>query len=139
MADKRIHPDDLNAEKPIGLRLPFARDSINIFSLNYTTLEQSKTNIRNLLLTSKGERVYLPDYGCDIRKMLFENNSGDLQSKAEEIIRSAFAKWLPYIEIKTLDLEVDQDNEHLFWIRLVFNLNYDPETFEEITIPIMVT
>ena len=43
------------------------------FALSYTTLQQTKSNMRNLVLTNKGERVMHPEFGCDIYKLLFNN------------------------------------------------------------------
>ena len=47
----------------IGMKFP-----IKPFSpkLNYTTAEQIDTNLRNLVLTIKGERPMQPEFGSDV-------------------------------------------------------------------------
>ncbi|MBL7086394.1 MAG: GPW/gp25 family protein [Candidatus Cloacimonetes bacterium] len=42
------------------------------FNPSTITFDQIKTNIRNLVLTNKGERYMHPDFGCDIYRILFE-------------------------------------------------------------------
>ena len=63
--------NDLNPDIRIGLKLPFNRGSSGLFAQSQTTLEQTGSNIKNLLLTSKGERVMQPEFGSRLRDLLF--------------------------------------------------------------------
>ena len=47
--------NDLNPDVRIGLKLPFNRGKSGLFPQTETTLEQAGSNIKNLLLTAKGE------------------------------------------------------------------------------------
>ena len=49
----KIHPLDLELNKPIGLKLPYSQDNKYFFGVNYLTIDQIKSNILNLLLTDK--------------------------------------------------------------------------------------
>ena len=42
---------DMNPNTYIGLSFPLRRDTLNNFAMTKTSLEQSKHNLRNLLLT----------------------------------------------------------------------------------------
>ena len=59
-----------NVTEGIGLTLPFTLDGDN---LSRSTLLSVKTNLNNLLLTEKGERVFQPDLGVELKKHLFNN------------------------------------------------------------------
>ena len=61
----------------IGIQIPFGPGRSN-FKLNYTTLDQARTNIINLLLTHKGERFMQPKFGTDLRRFLFRQNTQNL-------------------------------------------------------------
>ena len=50
---------DKNPDLAVGLKLPFGPGQSN-FALNFTTVDQTKTNLMNLLLTQKGERFMQP-------------------------------------------------------------------------------
>jgi uncharacterized protein len=50
--------------------------------------------IRQILLTTPGERADLPEFGCGIRQLLFAPNSTALQSTTQLLIRQSLAKWL---------------------------------------------
>ena len=64
------YPIDLNARKAIGVSLPF--NGPGVFNSTYTTKDQTKSNLVNLLLTDIGERVMNPGFGTVLRKFLFE-------------------------------------------------------------------
>ena len=69
----KINTLDLNPNQGIGVALPFNPDSI--FTINYTTKDQIKSNLLNFMLTNKGERFFNPNYGANIRALLFEQNT----------------------------------------------------------------
>jgi len=69
----RIDPLDLNTRKAIGIRIPFTKKGV--FQFNYTTKDQIKSNLINLLLTSPGERYHEPSYGVGVREILFDQNT----------------------------------------------------------------
>ena len=70
----KVKVDDLveNDYKVLGIGINQRSQNNGIFAVNYTTLTQAKNNLKNLILTRKGERMMQPDFGCDIWKVLFE-------------------------------------------------------------------
>ena len=64
----RVNPLDLQKNIAIGVSLPFNRP----FNSTYTTKDQIKSNLVNLLLTTRGERIMNPLFGTDLRNFLFE-------------------------------------------------------------------
>ena len=50
--------------------------------------------IRQILLTSPGERVNLPEFGCGLRQLLFAPNSDGLQATTQLLVRRALDRWL---------------------------------------------
>ena len=70
---------DLNPDIKIGISLPMDHtDGSGFFPGTSTTLSQTGSNIRNLLLTNKGERVGQPEFGCGLLQILFEPLSDTL-------------------------------------------------------------
>ena len=126
--------NDLNPDVSIGLTLPFNRGSSGLFPQSETTLEQAGSNIKNLLLTAKGERVMQPDFGSRLRDLLFEQYTEDLEERVREEIQQAMATWLPYIVISQVDVIQDETNPNQTKVDLDFSLNYEPNRFDSITL-----
>lgn len=57
--------------------------------------EAIKNSIRNILMTSRGERLFNPLYGSDIRSILFENFSPQTESSLNSFIRTAITNFEP--------------------------------------------
>ena len=57
----------------IGPALPLQRDNkFGTYSLIDDYAKEIKQNFKNLLLTSPGERMMIPDFGVGLRSYLFE-------------------------------------------------------------------
>lgn len=88
-----------NPLEGIGLTLPFTIDGDN---LSRNTLTSVKTNLTNLLLTEKGERVFQPNLGVALRRHLFNNITSEGIVSLEEDILEQVAIWLPFLQIENI-------------------------------------
>ena len=69
---RKINPIDLLPDVAVGIMLPMTGDDGSLFKLSYTTQDQAISNLKNLLLTIRGERPMQPLFGTNIQKSLFE-------------------------------------------------------------------
>ena len=123
MAQRReyfYNPLDLNKDVAVGITLPFGKSS-GLFNLSYTTEEQSISNLKNLLLTRKGERVFQPNFGSNIPSLLFEQMNSSLEADLEQSLRDDIGFWLPYIVIDDILIQPDFDR-NLVRIELSFRV-----------------
>ena len=122
----------------IGVNLPFTRDNkTGWFDQSFTTLDAAKSNLRNLLLTMKGERLMQPNFGTDLMKLVFEQDDGTLVDRIRETILDAVEFWLPYLNLNTVEvndsIETDDMNFNRYNVKLVFSLKNVPDVYESIT------
>ena len=68
----KINPIDLPQNDKVAVGVTFPFDGPAVFNSSYTTKDQVKSNLINLLLTSPGERLMNPEFGIGIRQYLFE-------------------------------------------------------------------
>lgn len=71
-----------------------------------TDVESIKQSVLNILLTNPGERPFDPNFGCDIKSLLFENFDSLVASVLEDKILLALSNYEP--RVKVLDLVVDE-------------------------------
>lgn len=106
------NPLDLQKDVAIGVTLPFGKNK-GLFSLSYTTEEQSISNLKNLLLTRKGERVFQPEFGSDVYSLMFEQIGPNLAPALDESLRADIEFWLPYIIIDDIIIDVIEDRNYV--------------------------
>jgi hypothetical protein len=80
-----------------------------------------KESVRNLILTNRGERLFQPEIGCDIRQLLFENISPDTIIVAKEIIRTTIENYEPRCNIIGIDILGSIDSNNI-GIIITFNI-----------------
>ena len=118
----RINPLDLNKNVAIGVAFPFNVDGV--FSQTFTQKEQVKSNLINVLLTERGERVNLPDFGVGLKNLLFETqiDTNVLESRIDAQVQ----KYIP--EITLISAEVDfSPDEHILYIKITYEYNPSSE------------
>ena len=87
----------------IGLSLPLQMTA-NTFNQTYDNLVQLKSNVRNLLLTRKGERLGQPTFGTNLHTLLFEPNDEELEQKIYDTIDNSIRNWLPQLSIREINI-----------------------------------
>tara|TARA_R110000765_G_scaffold122122_2_gene218527 strand:+ start:1484 stop:1894 length:411 start_codon:yes stop_codon:yes gene_type:complete len=110
-----INPLDLNQNVAVGVVFPF--DGNAVFNSSYTTSDQVKSNLINVLLTEPGERIYEPNFGVGLKKLLFEN-----QIKEDELegrIKDQSALYVPEIDITNLIIQLIPDS-HTLYVRITY-------------------
>jgi hypothetical protein len=92
-----------------GITLPVQRGETGMFRQAFSSFEQAKANLKNLLLTSKGERILQPNFGTGLKSLLFEQNTDLLAENIENVITSSVKFWLPYINIDEIDVKMTDE------------------------------
>jgi phage baseplate assembly protein W len=106
----RVNPLDLQKNIAIGISLPFGRSGTNqLFNKTYSTKEQIKSNLINLLLTSKGERILNPEFGSELRQLLFENITSTTEENIKNAIITSVNIYIPEIQIIDININNEYD------------------------------
>lgn len=109
-------------DKSIGVSDCMTRGNNGYFAVNYSTKEQIKSDLRNLILTNRGERLGVPDFGCDLRRVIFEQDGPDAYAYIQNEIQNSISTWLPFITVNSID--IISDNESRDNNRIDVQLNY---------------
>ena len=126
-----------NDYKVLGIGINKSSNSNGVFSTNYTTLTQAKDNLKNLILTKKGERLMNPDFGCDVWLVLFEQMDGaTIETRIETAIVDAVDTWLPYLSLTSIVFDYDDNDIDMNRISLdiKFSLASNPSLTESVQI-----
>ena len=125
---------DLNPDTFIGLKLPMGYSDTGYFKQTKTTLQQAKYNIINLLQTIPGERLGQPGFGSELHTIIFEPLNEDFNEIIETAIRESLNKWLPYINIKNIEITMPDYNINQVNIAIDFGLSFEPDRFGSVSV-----
>jgi len=97
------YPIDSNARKAVGFGFPLNGDAV--FVPTYQTRDQIRANLINYLLTNKGERVFNPNFGADLRALLFENIVDDTLDDLTTRIQDNISIYFPEVNVKSIQFD----------------------------------
>jgi len=127
---------DKDPDSKIGVVLPIRLSNNGFFRQSSTLLEQTKSNLKNLLLTVKGERVGQPTFGSNIFAVLFENFDGDFDNKLIDSIKEAVATWLPHVILNNVIVDSSEATNEVF-ISIHFSIKTDTSSMESLTLNLL--
>ena len=127
--------EDQDTRVSVGIDFPFARvpNQDGYFKTTKTTIESIKNNIRLLLQTEQGERVFQPTLGMNLKRLLFEQITEDTTIEIENNILDTFQKWLPFVELK--DIQISTDNNQVN-VNIIFSIKRASDSLESVNVMI---
>jgi phage baseplate assembly protein W len=95
-----------------GINFPFndSREG-KYLSLSSTATQEIRTDLIHLLLTRKGTRYYIPNFGTRLYEFIFEPMDGPTFSEIEAEIRSSVEEYIPNITITNISVTDASDGE----------------------------
>ena len=126
--------DDQDKRVSVGIEFPFGKTTGDgYFKSTKTTVESIKNNIKLLLQTHQGERVFQPFLGMKLRELMFEQLTDETLVLIENNIVDVFLKWLPFVNIR--DIQVNQQNElSQVNVKIIFSIQRAPNSLESVEV-----
>jgi phage baseplate assembly protein W len=133
-----------NVVKYSALGIPFGMGYPLTFGAKSKTFAQVmeygvtiKNNIRNLLLTQKGEKDSDQEFGTDLNRLLFQYQIGDpsLDAAVDETIREAIETYLPGVSIASIVVEPLDTKDGAITVKLDFSADFTDPLALELQIP----
>lgn len=92
---------NLNPSTPLKL----SNNKSDLFVMNTDLGDAIADNLKNLLLTNRGERVMEPDFGANLKSILSEFGTAGFEGEVMTRIKTSVAKYLPYVSLQQMKLE----------------------------------
>ena len=106
---------------------PLNNDLIAIKNVNAIT-----RSIRNIVLTTPGEKFFDPDFGSNVSRLLFENVDDITASQIQEEIEFSINNYEPRVKLINVEVIADNDNASFDTIITyeVIGANVPPQALE---------
>ena len=105
-----------------GWSFPPAFDKANGNTAMSTGLEDIFESLHILLSTTIGERVMLPDYGCNLKDYVFDTMNVAMGAYIKRLVEDAIIYFEPRITLEKVNVDF-RDNEGILWINIDFRID----------------
>jgi phage baseplate assembly protein W len=107
----------------INIQFPFQDDPDGKFlKMNDDVKLAIKADLLHLLLTNKGERLYMPDFGANLRQYLFEQNDNISYDAIKNEINDAVRKYIPNLTVNAITPAESEDSIHAVVIKIEYTV-----------------
>ncbi len=128
--------EDKDTRVSVGIDFPFGRvpDGDGYFKTSKTTVDAIKNNIKLLLKTERSERLFQPFLGMNLKRFVFEQITEDVRIQIENDIVDTFETWLPFVELRDIEISSDSitEDRNKININIVFNIKKAPNFLESV-------
>lgn len=124
-----------------GPKFPLSNGNKDAFELYEDIEQQISFFLKNLILTSPGEKISDSSYGVGLRRFLFEQNIESSRDQIRSEVISQISIYLPFLSI--VDIQVSADDQAIESnsmnlrivysipgdaVQKIFDLNVNPDT-----------
>ena len=128
--------EDQDTRVSVGIDFPLGRvgGGDGYFKTTKTTVESIKNNIKLLLQTEQGERLFQPALGMNLRSVLFNQITEDSRIEIENNIVDTFNTWLPFVELRQIDVDTGRQDQNQIKINITFNIKRAPNSLDSVQV-----
>lgn len=95
-----------------GINFPFRQSQVGKYlSLSETTDEEIRTDLIHLLLTRRGSRYFLPDFGTRLYEYIFEPLDGATFEEIRAEIEEQVTTYIPNLTINSITVQPYTESE----------------------------
>ena len=124
-----------------GLAFPLGKNNVVGGYFKKTSgIEMIKNAVRQLLKTERGERVMLPNFGCSLRKFLFQPLDSQLFAEIKEEIQTSFKNYIVGAKIVKLSVFPYEESGPAGGnsLRIILNLKLDTDDLKVFDVDVKV-
>ena len=109
-----------------NIRFPFQdSDKGYYIDLTVTDKEAIKSDLMHLVLTAKGSRFYLPNFGTNLVQFIFEPNDAITLSDISQEIKDVVSRYLPKLKVNKVDVQQSEDVIYAAIVRIDYTVSED--------------
>ena len=105
-----------------GIKYPFTISKQDGFfvDLNSDLKDKVASEIAHVILTQKGTRLKMPDFGTDLIKYIFEPSDTLEWNTVESEIRRAVGQYVSNATIQSVEVKRDESEDHSIYLDIMY-------------------
>ena len=120
-----INTQDIGQPRGIGISAIYTNNN-DVFKTTSTTKEQVKSNLINFLLTNKGERMFDPEFGGDLRRDIFNQSDNTSFESTIARLENEIRNNIPNINLQSITATPNPDY-NIMTITIEYRINQETE------------
>lgn len=121
--DRSIPEKDVR--NPISIKSPLAiSERFGAFDMSESIIDAVKDQLKNIILTNKGERVGNYNFGADVQRIIFESNIINIEEEVARSIQSNVSTYCPGVTLLNLSIftteQIEQIRPNEILLRITF-------------------
>lgn len=109
--------------KLININYPFKNSQQGYYlDMNETNSAAIKSDLMHLLLTRKGERLYMPEFGTDLLKFIFDPYDKKTITDLKMEISDTVKKFIPNLTINNIIVEESDLSEYAATVKIDYTI-----------------
>lgn len=123
-----------------GFAYPGGVDEATGGVLSAAGVASVRASLFRLFETAPGEEFFLPEYGCQLKYLVFEEDTEVLRALAEVVVREAVRRWEPRVQdvISIVVEPVSDAAPHVLQLRVAFRL-INSQSTENLVYPLTLS
>ena len=109
---------------PLAPKIPLSFDEFYSYESIDDVVNLTRFHVKNVILTSPGEKISDPQFGVGIRSYLFENMTNTTFANIKSNIRLQLKKYIPHVEILSMEINSVLNNNTTNDNAMVLRLSY---------------
>lgn len=107
-----------------GIKFPFTISKQDGFfvDLNSDLKDKVASEIAHVILTQKGTRLKMPDFGTDLIKYIFEPSDTLEWNTVESEIRRAVGQYVSNATIQSVEVKRDESEDHSIYLDITYTI-----------------
>lgn len=125
--------------KFINIDYPITKGNSGFFKQTDNTIDSIKSNINILCRTFVGERIFNPNYGLNLHRLLFEPMNDELKILIEDEIRTKLNTYIKNITLKNITINLENNNIDTNTINIIvdFSLTNNDSVYESVEVTLL--
>lgn len=108
----------------IGINFPFIESKKGYYlDMTTTDAEDVRASLMHLLLTNKGERFMMPEFGTDLLKYIFEPNDTVTITDLKININTTVSKYIPNLQIDDIIINNSDLSKETITIKIEYTVS----------------
>ena len=109
-----------------GIKYPFTLNGTEGFfvDLNKTPKDKIASEILHVLLTSKGTRIRMPEFGTNLIDYIFNQNDEMTWELVENEAKRAVSSFVPNTYLNSVEVYHDKNNDNAIYLDIRYDVSY---------------